>query len=118
MISPTPTAPVPSVQVSGASQLRVGATTTFTAAVSNLTNTTVTWQVNGVAGGNSTFGTISSGGVYTPPAAVPTANTVTVSAVSVASPTVSGSAQLALLNPVPVLSAATATAVQAVGTSF
>jgi len=74
--------------------------------------------VNGVAGGNSTFGTISSGGVYTPPAAVPTANTVTVSAVSVASPTVSGSAQLALLNPVPVLSAATATAVQAVGTSF
>jgi uncharacterized protein (DUF1800 family) len=104
--------------VSGAGQLRVGATTTFTATVTNLTNTAVTWQVNGVAGGNSTYGTISSAGVYTPPAAVPTANTVTVSAVSVASPTVSGSAQLALLNPVPVLSAATATAVQAIGTSF
>ncbi len=84
--------PQPSVTVSGASQVRLGSTASFTATVSNLTNTAVTWQVNGVAGGNSTVGTITSAGVYTPPATIPANNTVTVTAVSVASPTVSGSA--------------------------
>ena len=110
------TTPQPSITVSGASQLRLGATTSFTAVAVNLTNTAVTWQVNGVAGGNSANGTISSAGVYTPPVAVPSSNTITITAVSVASPAVSGSAQLSLLNPIPVLGAATATLVS--GTSF
>ena len=50
--------PQPSVTVTGASEVRLGSSTTFTAAVANLTNTAVTWQVNTVAGGNSTVGTI------------------------------------------------------------
>ncbi len=44
-------------------------TQTFTAAVQGTTNTAVTWAVDGVDGGNSTVGTISSTGVYTPPSA-------------------------------------------------
>jgi hypothetical protein len=84
--------------------------------VSNLTNTAVTWQVNGVASGNSTVGTISSAGLYTPPAAIPSSNPVTISAVSVASPSVSGSAQLSVWNPVPAVTAATATLVS--GTTY
>jgi uncharacterized protein (DUF1800 family) len=108
--------PQPSVTVTGASQVRLGSTTTFTAAVVNLTNTAVTWQVNTVAGGNSTVGIITSAGVYTPPAAIPTTNPLTITAVSVASPSTSGSAQLNVVNPVPVITSATATL--ASGTSY
>ena len=108
--------PQPSITVSGASQVRLGGTATYTAAVSNLSNTAVTWKVNGVAGGNSTVGTISVAGVYTPPSTIPATNTVTVSAVSVASPTVSGSAPVSILNPIP--SVATAEATPISGTSY
>lgn len=103
--------PQPSVTVSGAAQVRLGSTDLFTAMVSNLSNTAVTWQVNGVAGGNSTVGTITSVGVYTPPAVIPASNTVTVMAVSVASPSTSGSAPVSILNPIPSVSAAGATPV-------
>ena len=108
--------PQPSVTVNGANQVRLGSTDSFTATVSNLSNTAVTWQVNGVAGGNGTVGTISSAGVYTPPAVIPSSNTVTVTAVSVASPSVSGSASVSILNPIPSVSVAEATLVS--GTSY
>jgi hypothetical protein len=39
----------------------------FTATVDGVTSTNVTWSVDGVAGGNSTVGTITSLGLYTPP---------------------------------------------------
>jgi hypothetical protein len=48
-------------------------------------NAVVSWAVNGAAGGNAAVGTISSGGLYTAPAAIPS-GTITISA------TVSGSA--------------------------
>jgi hypothetical protein len=41
----------------------------FTATVAGTKNQSVTWAVDGVAGGNSSVGTITSGGLYTPPAA-------------------------------------------------
>jgi hypothetical protein len=94
----------------------LGSTITFTATVTNLANTQVTWQVNGVAGGNGTVGKITSAGVYTPPAIIPATNAVTVTAVSVASPSVSGSAPVSILNPIPSVSAAGATPVS--GTSY
>ncbi len=40
----------------------------FTATVAGTTNTAVNWFVDGVRGGNSTVGTISSTGLYHPPA--------------------------------------------------
>ena len=43
----------------------------FTATVSGTTNTAVTWQVNGVAGGSATTGTVTSQGVYSAPHSVP-----------------------------------------------
>jgi hypothetical protein len=101
----------PSITVSGASQVRLGGTVIFAATVTNLSNTSVTWQVNGVAGGNSSEGTISSSGVYTPPTVIPASNSVTVTAVSVSSPSVSGSAPLSILNPIPSITAATASPV-------
>ncbi len=56
----------------------------------------VAWSVNGIAGGNSTVGTIDSAGNYTAPAV--TANsTATVTAASTADPTKSASASVTIV---------------------
>jgi len=60
----------------------------FSATVGGTTNTAVTWSVDGIAGGNSTAGTITAGGIYTPGMA----GQHTVTATSVADSTKSGSA--------------------------
>ena len=56
---------------------RIGNTHQFTA---TLTGTTapLTWQVNGITGGNSTVGTISPTGLFTAPAKEPPGTTVTI----------------------------------------
>lgn len=94
-------APV-SVAVSPATaSVTAGATQAFTAAVSNTTNTGVTWSVNGAAGGNSTVGVISSSGVYTAPMTVPSPAVVTVTAVALADTSKSASAQVTVTAPAP-----------------
>ena len=57
--------------------------------------TTVNWSVDGVAGGNSTVGTISSGGLYTPPSGP---GTHTVTATNAGIPTNTLSVPLAVTN--------------------
>ena len=47
---------------------------------------TVNWSVNGVVGGDSTVGTISAAGLYTPPSAAPANNVVAIRATSTAYP--------------------------------
>jgi hypothetical protein len=74
----------------------------FTAAVANTSNTAVTWQVNGTAGGNATVGTISASGLYTAPVAVPGANPVTITAISQADNTKSDTASVTVVLPVSV----------------
>jgi hypothetical protein len=70
----------------------------FTAGVSGTTNTAVTWQVNGVAGGNlSTTGSISATGLYLAPATIPAPATVTITAISQADGTTSASAQATIV---------------------
>jgi hypothetical protein len=88
------------VSVSPASQtVPVGATQTYTATVSGASDTSVTnWQVNGIAGGNSTVGTITSTGpnsaAYTAPSTVGTAPfPIAITAVSSADANSSGSVQ-------------------------
>jgi hypothetical protein len=63
----------------------------YTAYLSNVVTTDVTWYVDNVAGGNSTVGTISSTGLYTPPA---TAGAHTVKAVNIANTKQSASVPL------------------------
>lgn len=59
----------------------------FSAVVpSQLGNNNVTWSVNGISGGNSSVGTISSSGLYIAPS-ITTSQTFTVRATSVARPT-------------------------------
>ena len=71
----------------------VGSARQFTATVTNAMNTAVTWTVNG-SSGNATVGTISAGGLYTAPAAVPSPALVTVQANSQQDMTKAGSASV------------------------
>lgn len=80
----------------GSATVQVGAAQAFSAAVANTANAQVTWQVDGIAGGNSTVGTITPAGVYTAPATVPSPATVTVRAVSSADNARFGSAQVTI----------------------
>ena len=82
IVNPPP--PTVSVTISPTSaKVRITTTLQFTATVKNASNSSVTWKVNGVTGGNSTVGTISTSGLYQAPGRVPSPATVTVSAVSV-----------------------------------
>ncbi len=91
------------VSVSPASvSVMVGKTQQFAVAVQNATNAAVTWKVNGTTGGSASLGTISAAGLYAAPAAVPNTATVTISAVSAADTTKSGSAT-ATVQPAPTL---------------
>ena len=74
----------------------------FTASVAATGNpvTSVTWSVNGIAGGNATLGTIAANGpssaLYTATAAVPSPPTVSVTATSAADASKSGSASVTI----------------------
>lgn len=73
----------------------------FTATVGGTTNPLVTWQVNGVTGGNASAGTVDINGLYTAPATVPSPAAVTVAAVSQADVMKSGSATVTIKAPTP-----------------
>jgi hypothetical protein len=64
----------------------------FTAAVKNSSDTSVSWSVNGVAGGAAQTGTITTGGIYTAPSDLPVPANLTVTAISHADVTKSGTA--------------------------
>jgi uncharacterized protein (DUF1800 family) len=68
----------------------------------------ITFYVNGIAGGNAEIGTISSSGLYTAPAVVPSPYTVTITSSIAKYPTaVPGSVSIQVWNPIPVLGAVT-----------
>jgi hypothetical protein len=67
--------------------VRVRQTRQFTATVTNTSNKSVIWKVNGVVSGNSTVGTISTSGLYRAPNSVPNPAGVTVSATAAADQT-------------------------------
>jgi hypothetical protein len=95
----------------------------FTANVTGSSNTAVSWNVNGVAGGSQQLGFVSSSGLYVAPGGVPTrsngsggsvATTVTVNAVSQADSSASGGATVTV---VPTNQAAELTGAINLGTS-
>jgi hypothetical protein len=95
-VSVTVTAPAAvGIAISPASAtVPMGQKRQFTATVTGTPNTSVIWKVNGVTGGSSAVGRVSSTGVYTAPRRASSPGTVTVSATSVADPTKSASAQV------------------------
>jgi serine protease len=103
-----PAAPAPSGACTARAQIGVcpaqaslqagGGQVAFTADVAGASDTAVTWEVNGMPGGSAMAGTISSLGVYTPPATAPV-QPVTVTAVLASDGTVSASAQVMVTAP-------------------
>ncbi|PYV74842.1 MAG: hypothetical protein DMG97_07730, partial [Acidobacteria bacterium] len=91
-----------SVKISpGACTVQVGQSQQFAAAISGTNNTAINWLVNGILGGNSTLGTISSSGMYGAPSAVPPSQ-VAVTAQSNAQSTASASATVSITPPPPI----------------
>jgi hypothetical protein len=76
--------------------LAAGKTIPFNATVAPAPSADVIWEVNGLPGGFQTVGTISNSGVYTAPPTPPPGANVTITAVSVADTTQSGSATVGL----------------------
>jgi hypothetical protein len=74
----------------------------FSATVTNTSDPRVEWFVNDVPGGDATFGTITSAGLYTAPAARPSPSTFAVRAVSVADRSSSATATVTISPPFPV----------------
>src|SRR5579863_6929054 len=73
----------------------------FADKVTGTSPTTVGWTVALPAGATGSPGSISAGGRYTPPGAIPSTGTVIVTVTSIAAPTASASATVTLLNPYP-----------------
>ncbi len=87
------------ISPSGYVAVPAGSNTQFTATVSGLASTSVTWSV---AGSAATYGTISSSGLYAAPAAAP-ANRAQIVATSVANPQYAASQFVYFLAPGPTI---------------
>ncbi len=85
-----------------------GAHQQFTATVANTTNTAVTWTVSGSGCSGSACGTISTGGLYTAPSAVPNPAKISVTATSVADASKSATASVTIVPPLGITISPTA----------
>ncbi len=100
------TTPAPTIRISPATiQLRAGEHTTFYASATGITApATVTWKVLSTASGSTAdLGTVTSAGVYTAPAAVPSPNTVLVQASDSANASVLATSTVTILSPLPAI---------------
>ncbi len=95
------------VTVSGPSQIRIGSSAQYSAAIAGAASSAVVWSVNGVAHGNATTGAISSSGLYTPATTIWAGHSVSVSAASTAAPASSASISVKIVNPLPVFTSGT-----------
>lgn len=78
------------------STVAVKGTVQFKGTVTGTSNQGVTWSVSGTGCVSGSCGSISSSGLYTAPATVPTPSIATVTAMSIASPTKSASATVVI----------------------
>jgi hypothetical protein len=95
---PPPSSVVVTIQPATFTQ-GVGLVNTFVAAVTGTTNKSVTWYVNGTAGGDSaTVGSITAAGRFRAPDVVPLPDTIIVKAVSVKDPDACDSVMVAIIS--------------------
>jgi hypothetical protein len=98
---PPPTGHIAVTVASISFPLGVGSNYQFAATVTGSTNTAVNWQVNGIAGGNATVGTIDSTGLYIAPGTVPS-QSILVTAVAQADGVSNGSTPVTLSSTDPI----------------
>ncbi|HKM68147.1 MAG TPA: DUF1800 family protein [Candidatus Acidoferrum sp.] len=99
----------------GSATLNGASSQQFMAKASDGSNPSLTWLVNGVAGGSAATGTISASGLYVAPEFPPANNAITITAQVSSNSKKSGSANITLLNPIPQITTASPTSF-AVGT--
>ena len=80
----------------------LGETLSFSASVTNTTNTAVTWSVNGVPGGSAQVGTISADGLYAAPADLPSGGAIQVTATSQADSSKSSTAGISIASDISI----------------
>ena len=101
------TTATPTLTIScAATSVDVNGTVQCTQSILNLSSTLVNWEAGGIAGGNSTFGTIDANGKYTAPQTVPTNNVVTITAIAQAQTSLTATATITIL-PATAISAVT-----------
>jgi hypothetical protein len=84
----------------------------FSAAVTGSSSTAVNWTVSGTGCSRAACGTITTGGLYTAPAVIPTPAQLTVTATSVSTPTKSASATVTVVSATSVAISVSPTAAQ------
>ena len=109
---PAPVAVVVDVAPAAASISTIQ-TQSFAASVVNAANPAVDWRVDGVRGGDSSVGRISSAGLYTPS---PREASHAITATSVEDPTKSGTATIAVTLPAPAIAVTVTPAVVSIST--
>jgi len=98
--------------------VKLGQTEQFTAAVTGNSNTSVTWAVNNVTGGNASIGTITTAGFYTAPSNAVNASSVSVTATSVVDTSKSATATVTINSGAVVTVLPTTGATVAVGDCY
>ena len=83
-------------------QVLTGASQQFSAQVTGTGNGIVIWSLSGPGCAGNTCGTITGSGAYTAPKTAPNPPTVTVTAMSLANTSVTGSATVQVLQPAPI----------------
>jgi len=102
--SPTPPPGQVVVNVSpNSATVAEGTTQQFAATVTGASNTSVTWSLAGAGCSGAACGTISNGGLYTPPASMPSPANLILTVTSVADPTKTASATVTLVTAAAVL---------------
>jgi hypothetical protein len=100
----------------GTLSIGTGANQQFTATVSGSSDHDVTWQVNGISGGDSTYGTVDGATqLYFAPVTVPRTSTFTITATAVADTSKRATAQVTVLANDPLGSISKATNISCPG---
>ncbi len=102
----------------------VGDTQQFSASVTGARDSAVIWSVNGIDGGNTALGTITSWGLYVAPDVIPSPSMITVTVTSQANTSQAASAsglvipKVSSLNPIATLQNSSAFVLRAFGQGF
>ncbi len=78
----------------------------FAATLNGSSTTSVTWAVNGVPGGDTAIGTVSTSGLYTAPSTQALMTAATITATHTVDPTLTASATATVIVPKPITTAA------------
>jgi hypothetical protein len=91
-----------SISPKSATVIPGGQTTSFAVSITGTTNKAFTAQVNGIVGGSTEFGTVTTSGfgvTHTSPETIPNPATVSIMVISAADPTKSASAEVTIVRP-------------------